>query len=74
VVLVNRGPSVAALVSFSLRDARTGERVLPARYSDSYLWLAPEEQREIDVSWSAAGVQPELWIDGLNVERARVRL
>jgi hypothetical protein len=74
VVLVNRGPSVAALVSFSLRDARTGERVLPARYSDSYLWLAPGEQREIDVSWSAAGVQPELWIDGLNVERARVRL
>ncbi|MEU4191411.1 discoidin domain-containing protein [Kribbella sp. NPDC026611] len=36
----NTGTSVAALIRLSLRD-RSGERVLPATYSDNYFWLLP---------------------------------
>lgn len=74
VVLENRGTTVAALVSFSLRDAHTGERVLPAYYSDSYLWLLPGEKRAVTVSFAQGGVVPELVIEGLNVTRQSLRL
>jgi hypothetical protein len=74
VQLRNEGSHVAALVSFSLRDGRTGERVLPARYSDSFLWLAPGERREIDVSFNGRVQSPSLMIEGLNVPRQTVAL
>ncbi|MFJ9539046.1 discoidin domain-containing protein [Streptomyces sp. NPDC101225] len=50
--LRNRGSSVAAMVRVSLVDAR-GHRVLPALYSDNYLWLLPGESRTLTVSWPA---------------------
>ncbi|PTM96938.1 discoidin domain-containing protein [Streptomyces sp. VMFN-G11Ma] len=50
--LRNRGSSVAAMVRVSLVDAK-GHRVLPAQYSDNYLWLLPGESRTLTVSWPA---------------------
>ncbi|MDQ0777428.1 hypothetical protein QF026_005894 [Streptomyces aurantiacus] len=46
----NNGRSVAPMVRLALRDHRSGDRVLPARYSDNYLWLLPGEEREVTVS------------------------
>ncbi|WP_394835730.1 discoidin domain-containing protein [Pendulispora rubella] len=47
----NQGKSVAAMVRLSLRDRRTGARILPTEYSDNYLWLLPDETRTISLSW-----------------------
>jgi hypothetical protein len=48
--VTNTGRTVAAMVRLSLRDRKTGERVLPAVYEDNYLWLLPGESREITVA------------------------
>jgi hypothetical protein len=50
VTVRNAGTSVAPMVRVSLRSHRTGQRVLPATYSENYLWLVPGEQRTITVS------------------------
>jgi Exo-beta-D-glucosaminidase Ig-fold domain/F5/8 type C domain/Glycosyl hydrolases family 2 len=66
--LRNTGSSVAAMVRISLRDVATGHRVLPALYSDNYLWLLPGEAREITVDWPA-GVpadRPGIRVEGYN--------
>ncbi|MFC8515375.1 discoidin domain-containing protein [Streptomyces sp. NPDC057257] len=68
--LRNRGSSVAAMVRVSLRDARTGRRVLPALYSDNYLWLLPGESGPLSVSWPAdvpGAARPRLQVEGYNV-------
>jgi hypothetical protein len=52
--LGNSGPSVAAMVALSLRGAPTGSRVLPAFYSDNYVWLLPGESRDVTVECATA--------------------
>lgn len=47
----NRGTVTAAMTRLSLRDARSGDRVLPTLYSDNYLWLLPGEQQTVTASW-----------------------
>ncbi|WP_202867671.1 discoidin domain-containing protein [Kribbella pittospori] len=56
----NTGRTVAAMTRLSLRD-RSGNRVLPAIYSDNYLWLLPGESRTITVTTpsSASGLKLE---------------
>lgn len=69
VTVANRGSAVAAMVVLSLRDAESGQRVLPALYSDNYLWLLPGERREITVSWrdSLQPAAPGVLVRGYNV-------
>ncbi|MFJ4830748.1 discoidin domain-containing protein [Streptomyces sp. NPDC088747] len=58
VTVRNRGRAVAPMVRLALRDHRSGNRVLPARYSDNYLWLLPGEERDITVSCPVGGHSP----------------
>jgi hypothetical protein len=51
VALRNEGHAVAAMVVLSLRDRRSGQRILPTYYSDNYLWLLPGETRDVTLSW-----------------------
>jgi len=69
----NEGRSVAAMVVLSLRDLRSGERVLPTRYSDNYLWLLPGETRDVTLSWRHTDptVLPELVVGGYNTAQMR---
>ncbi|MFE3167902.1 discoidin domain-containing protein [Streptomyces sp. NPDC059224] len=73
--VTNRGSSVAAMLRVSLRDARTGQRVLPTLYSDNYLWLLPGEARTVTASWPADTVvaRPSLQVEGHNVPRSTAR-
>ncbi|MGR6919158.1 discoidin domain-containing protein [[Actinomadura] parvosata] len=48
--LRNRGDVIAPMVRLSLRDHRSGDRVLPATYSDNFLWLLPGERRDITIT------------------------
>jgi hypothetical protein len=43
------------MVRLSLRERRSGGRVLPTRYSDNYLWLLPGEQRTVTLSCPESG-------------------
>lgn len=66
----NTGIVVAAMVRLSLRDAQTGDRILPAQYSENYFWLLPGESREIQVSWpdgQPRSGSPALFAEGYNV-------
>ncbi|HEY3871919.1 MAG TPA: discoidin domain-containing protein [Actinocrinis sp.] len=75
VTLRNTGSTVAAMLRLSLRDERTGDRVLPTRYSDNFLWLLPGESRDLSLSWSGglpSGHAPALWIEGYNVPAGTV--
>jgi hypothetical protein len=66
----NTGTVVAAMVRLSLRDAQTGDRILPAQYSENYFWLLPGESREVQVSWpdgQPRSGSPALLAEGYNV-------
>jgi hypothetical protein len=69
VTLSNCGPAVAAMIVLSLRDNRTGRRILPAQYSDNYIWMLPGETRTVTVSWPSGRqpVSPGIRISGYNV-------
>ena len=70
VTLSNDGHAVAAMVVLSLRDRISGQRVLPARYSENYLWLLPGEARDVTVSWrDSQPVVPLVLVNGYNLPR-----
>jgi hypothetical protein len=69
VTLRNDGRAVAVMVVLSLRDKNSGQRILPARYSENYVWLLPGESRDVTVSWGSGRrpVAPGVVITGYNV-------
>jgi hypothetical protein len=68
VSLRNDGRAVAAMVVLSLRDRRSGQRVLPTLYSENYLWLLPGETRDVTLSWRhSQPVAPQVVVSGYNV-------
>ncbi|HEY4020215.1 MAG TPA: discoidin domain-containing protein, partial [Pseudonocardiaceae bacterium] len=72
-VVRNEGSVVAAMVRLSLRDRKSGDRVLPAYFAANYVWLLPGEQREIPVEWPSAGehgARPLVVVEGYNVPRS----
>ena len=72
----NRGSAVAAMVRLSLLDAKSGERVLPALYSQNYLWLLPGESQTVTLSWPAEALpsgRPLLRTEGYNTLRTEAR-
>ena len=54
VTLHNPTKSIALMTHLQLRDAKTGERILPAYASDNYVTLTPDETRTVSIT-SAAG-------------------
>jgi len=70
VELTNYGEGVALAAEVVLRDAATGERVLPAYASDNYVSLVPGERRRIDIEVPGAARGMEIELKGWNVRRA----
>ncbi|WP_435176172.1 discoidin domain-containing protein [Actinacidiphila sp. bgisy145] len=71
----NDGAGVAALLRLGVRDAHRDTRVLPARYSDNYLWLLPGESREVTVSWPSRALpsgEPRFTAEALNMPLRRL--
>jgi hypothetical protein len=65
----NDGKTVASMLRLSLRDKRTNERVLPAQYSDNYLWLLPGESRTVTVTpgtGAPSATNLRILVDGYN--------
>jgi hypothetical protein len=69
VTVSNHGKVPALAIRLTLRDAKTGERILPAYYEDNYFSLLPGESRNIRIetrSGSKAAVR--VTTDGWNIE------
>ena len=72
VTLENTGTTAALLVKLTLKDAATGERILPAYYSENYVSMLPGETRTITVDFAAGTAKPAVGVRGWNVETQTV--
>jgi exo-1,4-beta-D-glucosaminidase len=73
VVLENTGKSVAFLAHLRLVKGKEHSEILPIFWDDNYLALLPGEKREVSVhvrKSDLAGAQPDLLVDGWNLEQA----
>jgi hypothetical protein len=60
----------ALMIRLKIVDVKTGERILPAVYSDNYVALMPGESRTIDMSVrmeDCRGSKPAVKVSGFNV-------
>ena len=71
--LSNPGSTPALAIKLTLRDAKTGRRILPAYYSDSYFSLLPGQSRDLRIESTVAGQEPQLDLDGWNITPTTLR-
>ncbi|WP_186058305.1 glycoside hydrolase family 2 protein [Burkholderia gladioli] len=78
VEVANIGGSIALMTHLQLFDRASGERILPAFYSDNYLNLLPGARRRVVIDVPHAKGRPissaALRVDGWKLDRARSRL
>ena len=65
--LTNTGAVPAVLAKLTLKNAATGQRILPAYYSDNYISLLPGEQRTVTVEFPAGTETPSFGLRGWNL-------
>ena len=61
----------ALMIRLKLYGKKTGERILPAFYSDNYIALMPGEEKEITISFKdedTRGERPDVEISGFNLK------
>ena len=63
----NTGSAAALMIKLTLEDAATGQRILPAYYSDNYVSLLPGEERTVNVQFPAGDEKPEIGLRGWNL-------
>jgi hypothetical protein len=69
----NQTPGIALMAHLQLRRLKSGERVLPAYYSDNYISLVPGETRTVTIEAAKKdfnGEDPLVVFDGWNVSVA----
>ncbi len=66
----NHAPALA--VKLTLRDAETGERILPAYYNDNYFSLLPDESRNFRIQTDLSTARIQVDLDGWNVEHSNM--
>lgn len=71
--LSNTGDVAAVMVKLTLKDARTGHRILPAYYSDNYISLLPGEQRTVTVDFAAGSDAADFALRGWNLPGEEVK-
>ncbi len=74
VQLVNNSNTVALMTQLILRDVETGQRILPAYYSDNYLSLLPGESKTVTIKCSKkdAAKKMKVSMDGWNIEHTEL--
>ena len=61
----------ALMIRLKVYGKKTGERILPAYYSDNYISLLPGEEKEIAVTFKnedTRGERPAVEISGFNID------
>jgi hypothetical protein len=67
VKIKNSGSSPALMIKLTLQDAATGERILPAYYSENYISLLPGEERIVTIAFPADAGKPAIGLRGWNL-------
>lgn len=63
----SKGNTLAFFNRIALVDSKTGERILPAFYSDNYISVAPGYSKTITVEYTSQdGVSPKVEVLGWN--------
>ena len=70
--LTNSGTVAAVLVKLTLDNAATGQRILPAYYSDNYISLLPGEQRTITVDFAGGSGAASFGVRGWNLKTEEI--
>jgi hypothetical protein len=52
------------MIKLTLKEATTGERILPANYSENYLSFLPGESRTVMTSFSTGSAKPSVGLRG----------
>jgi hypothetical protein len=67
--LQNNNKNIALMTFLTLRNADTGQRILPAYTSDNYLSLLPGEKRSVTIECprSFADTPLQVCLDGWNI-------
>jgi hypothetical protein len=68
----NSGSAPALLIKLTLKDAATGERILPAYYSENYVSLLPGEEKTLSVAFPAGQAKPAIGVRGWNLVEENV--
>jgi hypothetical protein len=68
--LTNPGTTPALAIRLTLRDAKTGRRILPAYYKEDFFSLLPGQSRELHIESTVAASVPQLDLDGWNITPA----
>jgi hypothetical protein len=63
----NTGAAAALMIKLTLENAATGQRILPAYYSDNYVSLLPGEERSVSVAFAAGDAAPAIGLRGWNL-------
>jgi hypothetical protein len=65
--LKNSSSTPALMIKLTLKDAATGQRILPAYYSDNYVSLLPGEERVVTVDFPSGPAKPAIGLRGWNL-------
>jgi hypothetical protein len=74
VEIKNEGSAPALMIKLVLKDAATGERILPAYYSVNYLSLLPGEEQTVNVEFPAGSGKPAIGLRGWNIAEETVEV
>jgi hypothetical protein len=69
----NPSQTPALQVRLTLREAKTGQRILPVYYSENYFTLLPGESRDFQIETRAAVKDVFVDTDGWNIESTRLQ-
>ena len=72
VEIKNSGSTPALMIKLVLKDAASGERILPAYYSENYVSLLPGEERTLTVEFPAGQNKPAIGLRGWNIAEETV--
>ena len=59
----------AISLKLNIRNAATGERILPAYVSDGYFHLLPGERRHVSLEFTPQDAEADVSVEGYNVDR-----
>jgi hypothetical protein len=74
VKLTNSGDTPLLAAKLTLKDAATGQRILPAYYSDNYTSLLPGESRALSIAYPSSIAHGNLvvMLRGWNLDTASI--
>ena len=70
----NSSTTPALLIKLILKDAQTGQRILPAYYSQNYLSLLPGEETTVRIQFPGNSVQPAIGMRGWNLAASTIEV